>query len=347
MPVNRNALIRFKTLDKCFSNPYKQWTLEMLIEACSEALYEYEGIDKGVSRRTVQADIQIMRSNKLGYNAPIEVYEKRFYKYSDPEYSITNMPLSQQDLEKLTEVTDILRQFKGFSHFHELTGIVQKIEDKVFSQRSNTEPIIDIDKNEDLKGLEYLDFIYRAIIEKKVLEVNYQSFNAREPSRLIFHPCLLKEYNNRWFMICFKNKNEPIFTLALDRICSINTRNDIQFVDNTGFSAKEYYKNVVGVTVKNERPQNIRIFVDHQNAPYILTKPLHQSQELISSSSSGIEIRIKVIPNYELERLILGFGESMQILEPEKLRKRILGKLQRAIDNYSQEDLPDNKIVTE
>jgi hypothetical protein len=71
MPANRNALIRYKTIDNCLRNPYRQWTLEDLIDACSDALYEYEGIRKGISKRSIQMDIQMMRSEKLGYNAPI------------------------------------------------------------------------------------------------------------------------------------------------------------------------------------------------------------------------------------------------------------------------------------
>jgi hypothetical protein len=31
-----------------------------LIDACSDALYEYEGIDKGISKRTIQVDIHWM-----------------------------------------------------------------------------------------------------------------------------------------------------------------------------------------------------------------------------------------------------------------------------------------------
>ena len=45
MPVNRNALIRYKTIDNCLRNPYRRWTLEDLVDACSDALYEYEGIE--------------------------------------------------------------------------------------------------------------------------------------------------------------------------------------------------------------------------------------------------------------------------------------------------------------
>ena len=75
MSQNKNALIRYKTIDKCLQNQYRQWTLEDLIEACSEALFEYEGRENSVSKRTIQMDIQLMRSEKLGYNAPIVVYD--------------------------------------------------------------------------------------------------------------------------------------------------------------------------------------------------------------------------------------------------------------------------------
>ena len=54
---------------------YHKWTLEDLIEVCSDALYEYEGKNVNVSKPTVQIDIQLMRSDKLGYNALIVVYD--------------------------------------------------------------------------------------------------------------------------------------------------------------------------------------------------------------------------------------------------------------------------------
>jgi predicted DNA-binding transcriptional regulator YafY len=218
MPVNRNALIRFRTIDNCLKNRQRRWTLDDLIEACSEALYEYEGIDKGVSRRSIQMDIQLMRSDKLGYNAPIIVLEKKYYTYEDPDYSITNIPLTDQDLGKLTEVVEILRQFKGFSHFQELSGMVQRLENKIYSAKTNQEPIIDFEKNEDLKGLEHIETLYQSIIKKCAVELCYQSFKARSAATFNFHPYYLKEYRNRWFVIGVKKRNTPILTLALDRI---------------------------------------------------------------------------------------------------------------------------------
>ena len=126
MPVSRNALIRYKTIDTCLRNRFRKWTLEDLVDACSDALYEYEGIDKGISKRTVQMDIQLMRSEKLGYNAPIVVKDHKYYTYEDPEYSITNTPLSEQDLKVMSEAVELLKQwillFLGYGSHYQSSG---------------------------------------------------------------------------------------------------------------------------------------------------------------------------------------------------------------------------------
>ena len=108
MPANKNALIRYKTIDRCPRNRFRRWTIDDLTEACSDALYEMEGILKGVSVRTVQGDLQIMRSDKLGYNAPIEVYDRIYYRYADPDYSISDTPLTEEDCALLKEAVELL-----------------------------------------------------------------------------------------------------------------------------------------------------------------------------------------------------------------------------------------------
>lgn len=40
MPANKNALIRYNTIDNCLCNKYCRWTLEDLVEACGDALYD-------------------------------------------------------------------------------------------------------------------------------------------------------------------------------------------------------------------------------------------------------------------------------------------------------------------
>ena len=68
-----------------------------------------------------------MRSDKLGYNAPIEVYDHKYYRYTDPDYSITDMPLSQNDYEVMQEAVDMLRQLQDFDQFSEMSDVVSRL----------------------------------------------------------------------------------------------------------------------------------------------------------------------------------------------------------------------------
>lgn len=338
MATNKNALIRYRTIDKCLQNRSRKWTLNDLIESCSNALYEYEGKDTNVSRRTVQLDIQTMRSNKLGYNAPIEVYEKKYYRYTKPNFSITDIPLTDMDLDILTESMEMLRQFKDVSLFSELNGVIQKLEDKIFRESKDQSPIIHLDKNEQLLGLEHLDTIYQAILKKMVIKINYQSFKARTASEIIFTAYILKEFNNRWFVVGRKEGDGKIMTLALDRIASISFDLD-KIYKEVDFDPDNYYQNTIGVTVLREIDVvNIELRVDKYNAPYIMTKPFHPTQEMIGEYPDGsILISLKVHHNYELERLILGFGEAITVLKPRKLRQRIKKKIESAYIMYNEE----------
>lgn len=132
MPANKNALIRYKTIDNCLRNRYRRWTLDDLVEACSDALYDMEGITKGVCARTVQMDIQIMRSDKLGYNAPIEVYDRIYYRYADPNYSITEMPLSIEDF-KLIKKAIILLENKKDKNNEDTIQVLNKVQNRLKS----------------------------------------------------------------------------------------------------------------------------------------------------------------------------------------------------------------------
>jgi predicted DNA-binding transcriptional regulator YafY len=335
MPVNRNALIRYRTIDSCLQNRYKKWTLDDLIDACADALYEYQGINTGVSRRTIQADMEMMRSNKLGYEAPIVVIDKKYYTYADKNYSITNIPLNNQDMQVLGEVSDLLKQFKGFNHFSDLNEMVSKLEDKIYTQKTQSTPVIDFEKNDNLKGLEYIEVIRKAIVAKKTICITYQSFKAREASAFCFSAYLLKEYRNRWFVLGISHqRHKPLLNLALDRIQSITSHED-EYIENTTIDFSTYYSDVIGVTKSpNQRDCEVVFWIDNANAPYVITKPLHHTQKLLSEDESGKIFSIRVILNFELERELLGFGSKLRVLGPRILVKQIKDQLKKTLERY-------------
>lgn len=337
MPANKNALIRYKTIDNCLRNKYRRWTLEDLVEACSDALYDMEGIRKGVSMRTVQGDIQIMRSDKLGYNAPIEVYDHKYYRYSEEDYSITSMPMSQNDYEVMQEAVDMLRQLEDFEQFSEMSDVVSRLQDKLSISRNNRKPIIHFDSVPHLKGLNLLNPLYNYIVHKQTLRIMYQSFKSSQPTEYLMFPYLLKEFRNRWFLFGSTCKDMKLYNLPLDRITSIEPMENIPYRENLDFDSEHFFDDVIGVSKNiNSIPRKIKFWASAEQSKYIKTKPIHPSQRLIRENleDGSCVFRIDVVINFEMYSVFMSYGPGIKIIYPRNAMCYMRDKLKESVDLY-------------
>jgi predicted DNA-binding transcriptional regulator YafY len=338
MSVNKLALIRYKTIDTCLCQKHRKWTLDDLIHKVSDMLYEYEGIHSGVSKRTIQNDIQLMRSNKLGYNAPIVVIDRKYYIYADPNYSISKSPISDMDMASMRGAVEVLKHLNGFNYFDEMSDLIARLESNLVKSEGLQKSVIQMESNKLLKGLEWITPIYKAIREEIPLLIHYKSFKSKDAIETVYYPYLLKEYRNRWFVIVKPQKGKVLLTLALDRIKNIQEMAKSGFVRYGGIDFERYFEDTLGVTkTPNDRGQRVLLCVDSANAPYVETKPLHNSQQIIERYPDGrILIRIDVVLNYELEREILGFGEAIKVIAPKKLKDRVLNRVKRNLKQYEE-----------
>lgn len=341
MPANKNALIRYKTIDNCLRNHYRKWTLDDLVDACSDALYEMEGITKGVSVRTVQADIQMMRSDKLGYNAPIEVYDHKYYRYADRDYSIYNMPLSATDYEALQEAVDMLRQLEEFDQFSEMADVVSRLQDKLAITRNGRKPIVHFDNVPDLKGLKLLNPLYNYIAHRQTLRIEYQSFSARRSQVFILFPYLLKEFRNRWFLFGSRAKDMVLYNLALDRIINVEPAADVPYQDNPNFDTEHFFDDVIGVSknIKNT-PRRVKFWTNREQSKYVMTKPLHPSQQLLerNAEDGSCIFQIDVVINFELYSVLMSYGPGLKVLSPPNVVRYMADKLRCAAQAYGVGD---------
>lgn len=342
MPANKNALIRYKTIDRCLSNHYRRWTLDDLVDACCMALNEMEGLSKGVSVRTVQGDIQMMRSDKLGYNAPIEVYDHKYYRYSDPDYTITGMPLSRNDVDVLQEAVDMLQQLQDFDQFGEMADVINRLQDKLSVTRQERSPIVHYDSVPDLRGLKLLSPLYEHIAHHRVLNVIYQSFNQRDPVSYVLHPYLLKEFRNRWFLFGCTEGDMRLFNLALDRIVGVTPVKDIAFRQNPDFDPEHFFDDLIGVSkrLKSSQPRRIKFWASRAQCDYIKTKPMHPSQKLISENpdDGSCIFQIEVVINYEMYSVFMSYGAGVRILSPKIAVSYMRDQFNKAVELYGQVD---------
>src|ERR1017187_2442999 len=252
MPQNREAYTRYRLIDiRLRKRPYPQ--LEELIEHINAQM------DKPVSKRTVQLDLQEMRYNlSLNFKAPI-VYNKleRTYRYSDDNYSINNLPVSPEELHGLDFAISILDQFKHLPAIKEFEEAIHKIAStvKLNKEARGESDHIQLDKPFIIKGIEFVEPVLKAISERRVLKFTYQKHGSDTVSQNLLEPYLIRESKNFWYVIGngISKKEHKILTFALDRIIDMQITN--QTFSDDKIDRKNFYKNVLGVTVGGGKPE--------------------------------------------------------------------------------------------
>lgn len=330
MSNNKNAVIRYKTLDRCFRNSGRMYFWEDLLEECNEALVDFDPKSEGIQRRQLFDDIRFMES-QAGWSIPLDRIRhgrKVYYRYEDLSFSINNQPLNDSEAEQIKSALQIFSRFSGTPQFEWVNEMIPMLESK-FGLIERKSEVISFESNIDLKGIHFLTPLFNAIVNERVLIVKYKDFKSSEPYEITFHPYYLKQYNNRWFVFGLNTANQvEKWNLALDRIESLSET--AQKYKRTDTDWEDYFLELVGVT----RPegvvlQEINLKFSPEVAPYVITKPIHPSQKH-KNDTTGLDVKIKVIPNFELERLILSFGEQVKVVSPPDFKERISQRLRSA-----------------
>lgn len=329
MPVNKNAYMRYQLLDQCFSNKYKRFNIDELVDFVSEKL------GYNISLRQVREDISTLRNDP--YYAPIEAikYDKRkcHYFYSDTNYRIFKNELTTEEISNLRSTIEMLNRYRGIPANAWLEEVISNQEYR-FGVKANSENLIAFEQNEQLKGLEHLSSLIDAAVNHQTLEIVYHSY-GKDPKLLTVHPYYLKQYNGRWFLFGLNSEKMRLECYALDRIERFHL-SEATFIKNTATDFSSYFSEVVGVSVPyGEVPtQEIVLRFTPQRFPYVLSKPIHSSQRC---TDEPYTICIKVKPNRELSQQIFSFIPDVEVLAPEWFRNEIKEKIQNNLSLYLEE----------
>jgi predicted DNA-binding transcriptional regulator YafY len=327
MPKNKNFLLRIQKLNALF-NTGKRYTIDELIDLISIYLYDKTGINNGVSERTIRNDIKHMREN---FGAPIEVENGRYF-YASSDYSIFNT-LQEQDVEVILEAYDLLENNLPLPFVKWLGKIYNKTANAIgFTDKHLYLPYISLEINKNYSGLKWIKTIYESIQTNNKLFIDYNSFNGEGDFEEVVRPYILKEYQNRWFLIGKVEKTEEMFfTIPLDRIYSVK-KLDKYFNPMEKYRVLKMFDEIIGVTYIEKNPlEEIELEFNPTVAGYIKTKPIHFSQRILRDDDRFV-IGIKVRVNYELLQVILSYIPNIKIHKPKYLREKINDMLIKGID---------------
>ena len=151
-------------------------------------------------------------------------------------------------------------------------------------------------------------------------------------------PYLLKEFRNRWFLFGSRDRDMRLFSLALDRIVSVEA-SDEEYRENKDFDAEHFFDDVIGVTKDvGDKAEDVVFWASASQSKYIRTKPLHASQRLLSESEEdrSCVFSIRVVENAEMYSVFMSYGSGVEILEPAGVREKMGEMLRLAAGRYCE-----------
>ena len=121
--------------------------------------------------------------------------------------------------------------------------------------------------------------------------------------------------------------------MALDRIVNFEQLHR-PFIENTIIEDfDDYFYDIVGVSFPPDaKVEKVVLKFSAHRFPYIQAKPIHGSQRTLSENDGTIQLNI--IPNRELESIILSFGDDVEVLLPSSLRNAIATKIKKSCKKY-------------
>jgi len=336
MSITKNAFLRYQTLDRCFKNNGRNYLIADLLEEVNTALFDDNPSNNGIQIRQLRDDIKFMKS-EAGFNAPIESRvidgKKHAYFYIDPNFSISNMPINETELLQFKNALTLLSRFEGSPGFEWISEVSVILQDS-FGLKTNNEKVISFERNLDYTGENFITQLFNAIVNKRVLSIEYEPF-GQERSTIQFHPYFLKQYNNRWFVFGLNEENNmATWNLALDRIKSLEEIHVTYRQNETDWDF--HFSSIYGVSKPfDQNEEEIHLLFSKRQAPYIITKPIHETQKHYELED-GLLVKIKVIPNFDLEQLILSFGERVKVLLPIHLKEKISARIELSLSQYKE-----------
>lgn len=352
MPINKNAIMRYKILDELLSDRYHNYSLDDLTNEVNRRLAEMQPDGDCVVRRTIEKDIHFLE-NEGPFGVEIErysvdydnyernrTYKKQCLRYADPSFSIFKQKLSSEEQYLLRELFSLLGQFDGLPKLEGLERLRQSLRPS-----STGQPIISLTKN-PLENTNLFGELFTAISQRQVIELHYHQFTAPDNDRVYnLYPYLLRQYNGRWYLFAKKVENDKLKCFPLDRMDKIVPLPSVKYKEYDG-NLNELFEDVIGVSIYEAEPINQIVFwVSDFSVDYVMTKPLHESQKNLNleeaalrkaypSLQGGRFFRIDCKRNYELIRELCSYGQELVVLEPTDIREEIEERIKGMSDRY-------------
>lgn len=345
--MDKNQYERYKIIDRLLRGTPDGLPLDVLLERLNSSMSK----ENQIKRRQLQYDLEALKDL---YDAPINNRRgARRIRYEDASYSIVTYEMK----ESLRSMAEQLESIQMNPRLLWLQNLILMLQDSYFTNAMAMEAI-DFGDNLEYENSSRVHEFFSYILNKQVLELGYNAGFGKTQKRVI-HPYFVRQYNNRWFLFgwCEQAAKEQkpasgILNLPLDRIDNVKPVSapykEVSVQDVKDFK-EDYFGDIVGVTrIESEGRIPLVLRFDFNSGDekkdnasrrdyyYLRTKPFYPyisfpCEESIKEKGYA-EVSMDIIPNKELEGILLRYADTAKIVGPEKFRNRMLSRINTILE---------------
>lgn len=334
MPLDRNKMLRYQVLDRCFRDTSRLYRVGDLLECCNHEMLRYDF--RPVSKRTVQNDIQMLGMEPYNVEFDETLKSSNCYRYADTTQSLKVLRLIDPNHDALLQTIDALREKYNDPdnqnpQWQWMLLTLQALADNRTMQAN--EQYVSFENNVAFAGNVHFAPLLECIINRHPATIRYQPYKHPVSTEKNIYPYYLKQYNSRRFLFAKIDGNDTISNFALDRIHDVRPWKHTFEPTDIDFSV--YFDDVIGVTVNDAMTiENITVKVSASRYPYVETKPFSEKQRILKHDSKSYTISFPIKINNELIAKLLSFGSDLEVIHPEHLRQQVAETIQQMHNQY-------------
>ena len=220
---------------------------------------------------------------------------------------------------------------ESFFRFLEIVNTAELLTESLLESKDSLKHI-SFDTGGGLNGIENLRPLLKAIKANRKIVFTHFNFHSEKSRKYTLKPYLLKEYQNRWYVIGIVGGMNNFMTFGIDRIENLEIKTDT-FKPDKKLNPIEMFNQTIGLVYSENVAQTIVLSFTPTQGKYIKTLPLHSSQKILIDDEQECKISLEVVPNYELIQQILKHGETVKVIE-QWLVDEVTEILERTLAKY-------------
>ena len=178
-----------------------------------------------------------------------------------------------------------------------------------------------------------MDAVHTALLDAMQLNVAYQARGTGGTKIFRFHPLGLVIRESVYYLIGTANEHANVIQLALHRISQAEVLSE-QVTEPASFNLDRYIEEG-GFLYSYGGKIKLVLRLDAYTAQHLQEAPITEDQKTRLLNDGRVELQATVLDSQQLRWWILGFGDKVEVIKPEPLRKWLRGQFAALHNLYS------------